>query len=74
MMKSTKEIGKICKRFREDKGMTQLEFSKATGISKDNISKFENGLNRNYYILLSYIELGLDKEVLFDGEEKESIL
>lgn len=57
---NTKDFGKACKRYREDIGLTQKELSEQSGITRDNISKFEQGLNRNYQILMEYVTRGFD--------------
>lgn len=37
------EIGKIIKKFRKEKGLTQKQLGKACGIDEANIRKYENG-------------------------------
>lgn len=54
-----KELGKRCKRFREDLGIKQLEVAIDMGVSRALISKFENGNTDSGVILSWYIKRGL---------------
>lgn len=69
-----KVIGKMCRELRMNKGMLQREVAADTHYSKENISAFENGRNRNTDILMWYIRNGLDleklREEVFANEEK----
>lgn len=59
-------IGTCCKRYRQKIGYTQQETAFELGTTRDNIAKFESGMNRNYAILLWYVFHDMDiKEVLY---------
>lgn len=61
-MKHIKEIGKLCKRYRQYIGYTQEQVAKELRCSSSNISAFERGKINNMEILFWYIEKGLDLE------------
>ena len=53
-------IGKMCKSFRESIGITQQKVAEDLNMDITNISKFENGKNRNLNILLWYTSHGME--------------
>lgn len=52
-------IGKMCKEYRIRIGCTQLDVSKDTGYSEQNISSFETGRTNNMLIFLWYVDKGI---------------
>lgn len=53
-------IGTCCKRYRQKIGYTQQEMAFELGTTRENVAKFESGLNRNYTILLWYVFHDMD--------------
>lgn len=62
MRKYAKYIHLICKSFRSSIGITQNEVAAMVDYSVENVSAFERGRNRNYEILLWYIDHGLTED------------
>lgn len=54
-----KHIGKICRDFRKERGITVDEIAEKTYYSKWNIYAFEEGKVNNIMIFLTYIDLGM---------------
>lgn len=62
MRKYADIIHKICKRYRQSLGYTLNDVASDTGYVFTNIEAFEHGRNRNFHILLWYIDKGLNEE------------
>ena len=58
-----KEIAEVIIRVRTEKGITQKELSKLTGIQQANISKIENGEGNPSIKILNRIAIGLNKKL-----------
>lgn len=54
-----KHIGKMCRDFRQERGISVDEIAEKTHYSKWNIYSFEQGRVNNIIIFLTYIELGM---------------
>lgn len=52
-----REIGKRCKRIREDYGLTQEEFATRCFVTRITISRFESGLSNNLLLYMEYMKL-----------------
>lgn len=52
---SNKEIGQMCKAYRQSINKKQIDVSKDTGYSIESISTFENGRTNNMQIFVWYI-------------------
>ena len=52
-------IGEMCKRHRENSGVTQAQVAEDTGYSEQNISSFETGRTNNMLIFLYYVNRGV---------------
>lgn len=61
-----KQVGKICKSFRQEIGETQVSVAKSTNYSVEVISHFENGRTNNMYVFLWYMTNGMDLIPIFD--------
>ena len=61
---NNKELGAICRAYRESLGLLQSDVAKDVNYSKENVSAFENGRNNNARILQWYLEHGL---IIKDG-------
>lgn len=53
------KLGKVCRNFRNENGITVQQVADLTGYSVWNIYVFEKGGNDNAGILLAYVALGL---------------
>ena len=62
-----KELGRRCKRFREDLGLLQSDVARDTGYSTETVSSFECGRNNNAMIFAWYVDHGLGGDQ--NGEE-----
>lgn len=54
-----KHIGKMCRDFRQERGITVEEIAEKTRYTKWNIYSFEQGRVNNIIIFLTYIDLGM---------------
>lgn len=52
-------VGEMCKRHRENSGVTQAQVAEDTGYSEQNISSFETGRTNNMLIFLYYVNRGV---------------
>ena len=52
-------VGQMCKRYRENHGITQKHVAEKTGYSEQNISSFETGRTNNLVLFLWYLDNGL---------------
>lgn len=52
---SNKEIGQMCKAFRQSMEVKQSDVAKDTGYSLESISSFENGRTNNMQIFVWYV-------------------
>lgn len=52
-------MGEMCKRYRENVGITQAQVAEETGYSEQNISSFETGRTNNMLIFLYYVNRGV---------------
>lgn len=59
-----KVIGKYCKEYRQRLELKQVDVSKATGYSLENVAAFEQGRNDNVRIFMWYVNKGLDLDRL----------
>jgi len=59
-------------RYRLENNITQEELSKRTGISKSNISRFENGKHSPTLKMIYRIAKGLGKRIIFSFSDEES--
>lgn len=64
-----KKIGNECRELRLLLGLKQTCVAVDTNYSQDTISGFENGRNNNMFILLWYINYGLDLESILEEYE-----
>lgn len=76
MIIDLKAIGSICGRSRRIAEETQLDVSKLTGYSQENICSFENGRTNNAALLLFYMKRYKDTDSMiyflegFKGDQK----
>ena len=54
-----RDIGRRCKKWREDHGYFQRHVADSTGYSVENVGSFENGRNDNCRLLIWYISHGM---------------
>jgi transcriptional regulator with XRE-family HTH domain len=66
-------IGTCCKKYRQKLGYTQQEVAFEIGTTRENVAKFEGGQNRNYSILLWYVnyDMNINKVVKQYGNESK---
>ena len=58
--KTLTDLGRVCKRLRLSKGYTQADVGRELCTSSQNVSHFETGINDSAYLLLWYLDHGLD--------------
>lgn len=57
-------IGRICQKYRQEKGYRQKDVAADTGYTVENISAFERGITNNMKIFIWYLSIGLTYEEL----------
>ncbi len=68
-----KQLGYLCREFREQNDIRLIEMAYAVHTSPSNIAKFEEGKNDNYNILIAYINRGFDLMNAIEVIESEDI-
>ena len=62
-----KDLGRLCKQYRERLCKTQSDVAADVGYSKETVSAFETGRNNNAIIFCWYVRHGFKLEV-YDGK------
>lgn len=55
-----KLIGRACAKWRRGEGISQLKVACDLGMSMENVSAFERGINDSVYIFAWYLSKGFD--------------